>query len=65
MFIPDDKIPGIEQYGRPVVIFRNSNGDFLNGFVMSADEFVTSFRSFKERCESMGIYLVDGGGERL
>lgn len=65
MFIPDDKIPKIDQYERPVVVFRNSNGDFVNGFVLAADEFVTSFSSFKERCESMGIYLVDGRGERL
>lgn len=65
MFIPDEKIPGIDQYERPVVIFRNREGHFLSGFVLSADEFVTSFRSFKERCESMGIYLVDGCGERL
>ncbi|WP_419963976.1 hypothetical protein [Pantoea vagans] len=65
MFIPDDKIPGIDQYERPVVVFRNGNGDFVNGFVLAADEFITSFSSFKERCESMGIYLVDGRGERL
>lgn len=65
MIIPEDKIPGIDQYERPVVIFRNGDGEFLHGFVLAADEFVTSFRSFKQRCESMGIYLVDGCGERL
>jgi len=65
MFIPDDKIPGFDQYERPVVVFRNSEGKFLNGFALASDEFIASFSSFKERCESMGIYLVDGRGERL
>lgn len=65
MFIPEEKIPNFEQYERPVVIFRNRDGDFLKGFVLAADEFITSFLSFKERCELMGIYLVDGRGERL
>jgi len=65
MFIPKEKIPNFDDFGRPVVIFRNAEGEFLNGFALAADEFITSFNSLRERCELMGIYLVDGCGERL
>ncbi|GEM_PF-7083784 len=65
MFIPEEKIPGFDDFERPVVIFRNAEGEFLNGFALAADEFITSFNSLRERCEMMGIYLVDGYGERL
>lgn len=65
MLIPEEKIPDFDQFERPFVIFRNADGEFLNGFVLATDEFITSFNSLRERCELMGIYLVDGCGERL
>lgn len=42
MYIPDHLILGIHDSTRSLVIRRNSDGSFKDGFVMRPDDFVTN-----------------------
>lgn len=48
MYIPDELIMGIHESTRALVIYRNGDGSFKNGFVMREGEFVASIESFAE-----------------
>lgn len=47
MYIPDEMILGIHDSTRPLVIRRNSDGSFRDGFVMRPSEFVTSMEQIE------------------
>lgn len=48
MYIPDHLILGIHDSTRPLVIRRNRDGSFKDGFVLRPDEFVTSLALIDE-----------------
>lgn len=48
MYIPDHLILGIHDSDRSLVIRRNRDGSFKDGFVMRPDEFVTSLSLIDE-----------------
>lgn len=47
MYIPDEMILGIHDSTRTLVIRRNSDGSFRDGFVMRPDDFVTNMEQIE------------------
>jgi hypothetical protein len=65
MIIPDHLIRGLNNSTRPVVLYRNEAGDFIYGFVMRPDEFVTSLKQMGEARKMAGLPIVDDAGNPL
>ncbi|ELY4546030.1 hypothetical protein SMZ81_004362 [Cronobacter sakazakii] len=65
MFIPDNLINGLEGSTRPVVLYRNENGEVVYGFVLRPDEFVTSLRQMAEARKCAGMSAFDKGDNPL
>ncbi|KAB1581140.1 hypothetical protein [Serratia marcescens] len=65
MIIPDHLIRGLNNSTRPVVLYRNESGDFIYGFVMRPDEFVTSLKQIGEMRRMVGLPAVDAAGNPL
>jgi hypothetical protein len=59
MIIPDHLIRGLNSSTRPVVLYRNEYGDVIYGFVLRADEFVTSLTQLTEVRKMAGLSIVD------
>ena len=65
MIIPDHLVRGLSNSTRPVVLYRNECGDFIYGFVMRPDEFVTSLKQMGEARKMAGLPTVDDAGNPL
>ncbi|MCS4264996.1 hypothetical protein [Serratia sp. BIGb0163] len=65
MIIPDHLVRGLSNSTRPVVLYRNERGDFIYGFVMRPDEFVTSLKQMGEARKMAGLPTVDDAGNPL
>ncbi|UAN48612.1 hypothetical protein KGP17_15335 [Serratia sp. JSRIV001] len=59
MIIPDHLIRGLSNSTRPIVLYRNEYGDFVYGFVLRPDEFVTSLAQMTEARKMAGLPTVD------
>ncbi len=65
MIIPDHLIRGLNSSTRPVVLYRNEHGDVVYGFVLRADEFITSLRQMDEARRKAGLPAIDDVGNPL
>ncbi|WP_410009779.1 hypothetical protein [Pantoea agglomerans] len=61
MHIPDELIPDINDSSRPVIIYRNKDGSFSEGFVLRSDEVVISLRMLKSAMNCAGMPVIDAG----
>ena len=59
MHIPEHLIPEFNKSTRPVIIYRNSDGSFAEGFVLRDDEFVASLDMIKAAMNCAGIHVID------
>ncbi|AUX72761.1 hypothetical protein SM114_08145 [Erwinia pyrifoliae] len=59
MIIPDHLIRDLNKSTRPVVLYRNEQGEFVYGFVLRADEFITSLQQMDEARKKAGLPSVD------
>lgn len=59
MHIPEHLIPDLNDSTRPVIIYRNSDGTFAEGFVLRDDEFVASLDIIRAAMNSAGIPAID------
>lgn len=59
MHIPEHLIPEFNDSTRPVIIYRNSDGTFAEGFVLRDDEYVASLDMIRAAMNSAGIPAID------
>lgn len=59
MLIQDEMIKGLKESTRPIVLYRHPDGTIRNGFVMRADEFVTSLSALRDVCQAAGFQIVE------
>lgn len=59
MVIHDYLIRGLTSSTRPVVIYRNNCGEFVCGFVLRPDEFITSLPQMAEMLKMAGLSTFD------
>ena len=65
MFMPDDKILNFERCSRPIIIYRDREGNCIGGRVLKDNEIITTFDAFSDACKNIGLFIVDSGGKRI
>lgn len=59
MYIPDSLIRGLKNSTRPIILYRNEEGDFIDGFVLRADEFVASLSMLNELRKAVELPIAE------